>query len=1232
MNLKQLHARKRPALRAIVPFLALVACLSAVPSSEAQDQQRQRSSDLDRANASRVAASAEQVKAVLLQDTGLMVELKRWVAKDATDHGQIVSDDELTDEAIFDRIANDVEFRAIATLLVQHYGYLVPKVNPDSQMGQEQALLLQERVKWITQEESEERAAVRAKQQEALNKATSCAAAGRQSDCENQQRTLPAQGASQLPGGQGMQTGQPLVQPPLNYNSPENPMIPMAPISPFGPTGGALEQTQYLGAGSGLGGNSLTGGLLGAGDMSDSGDLSGGFGALGGLGAFGGLGASGGTDTENSSLLQQLGGGGSGGLFGGASSQMGGLGGDFSGGGFPASNSMLGAAMLGGGGLDYSETAPPAYLQTMSPAYPLGTPVIPYRALRQSAGQQAALQPAMARVANPYNDIPSLYDMYLQASPHPGTLRRFGSDVFENGIRDPQLIPTDLPAGPDYIVGPGDGLAIDTWGGSSRRLYRTVDREGRVSLPEVGPVLVSGKSLGDVQQEVQQAMRTQFRDVSADVTLSRLRTIRIYEVGDVANPGAYDISSLSTPLNALFAAGGPTSRGSLRVVRHYRNNQLIEEVDLYDLLLHGVKGNVERLENGDTILVPPMGPQVTVEGMVRRPAIYELHDEQNLDDVLTLAGGLLPTATLRHVEVQRLIAHDKQTMLSLDIPENGDDQAVNAKLASFKVQDGDRIRIFPIAPYNQNAIYLEGHVLRPGRYSYKDGMRVSDLIGSYKDLLPEPASQYAEIIRLNEPDFHPSVQSFDLADALGNPTVSPALQPMDTVRIFSRFDFENPPVVSVWGDVRTPGTYQTSGSVHIADAVHLAGGLAPDAATSDAQVFRSLSDGRLKIFNVNLADALSGVSSANIVLEPRDRLLIHRSPDAIQPAVVYIQGDVGRPGRYPLTTNMNVADLIAVGGGLKPSADTQSADLTRYEFTASGDAAKLDGQHQTIAIAAAVSGDPSANLPVHNGDVLTIRELPGWSDLGASIMLKGEVKHPGTYGIRPGERLSSVIERAGGFESSAYPYGSVLERTQVRDIESKQQDQMVARFKSEQSNLEQLPESTPEQKQAKEQALQQYRTTLAQLSTNEPVGRVAIRISSNVERWKNTSSDIEVRGGDTLIIPKQPSYVMVTGQVFNPTAVSYRPGKSAKWYLEQSGGPSPLANRKAIFVIRADGSVIGAKEGLWGGDSLGAALRPGDTVVVPEKAVGGGTNFQNLFTAAQVASSVATAAIIAIHY
>ncbi|PYU59075.1 MAG: sugar transporter, partial [Acidobacteria bacterium] len=388
-----------------------------------------------------------------------------------------------------------------------------------------------------------------------------------------------------------------------------------------------------------------------------------------------------------------------------------------------------------------------------------------------------------------------LYDLYVQAASNTRPLERFGLDVFRKGEANPAYLPMDLPVGANYVVGPGDSLSFDLWGGVAQRLLRTVDREGRVSLPEVGPILVSGRSLGDVQQEVQRVLRTQFRDVSADVSLQRLRTVRVYVVGDVASPGAYDVSSLSTPINALFAAGGVTEQGSLRRLEHYRGKQLIEEVDAYDLLLHGIRGDLARLENGDSLLVPPLGAVVKVDGMVRRPALYELHSETTLEDALDLAGGILPAAALRHIEVQRLVAHEKRTMLSVEIGETSDPEAVRAQLRGLRVQDGDEIHIFPIAPYNSASIYLEGHVLRPGRYSYKPEMKLTDLVTSYADLLPEPSTRYAEIIRLSAPDYRPVVETFDLATALEHPDKAPKLEPLDTVQIFGRYDFEPDPEV-----------------------------------------------------------------------------------------------------------------------------------------------------------------------------------------------------------------------------------------------------------------------------------------------------------------------------------------------------------------------------------------------------------------------------------------------------
>jgi protein involved in polysaccharide export with SLBB domain len=412
------------------------------------------------------------------------------------------------------------------------------------------------------------------------------------------------------------------------------------------------------------------------------------------------------------------------------------------------------------------------------------------------------------------------------------------------------------------------------------------------------------------------------------------------------------VSSLSTPLNALFAAGGVTGRGSLRRLEHYRGKQLVEEVDAYDLLLHGIRGEVKRLENGDSLRVPPLGISVTVEGMVRRPAQYELREEKSLGEVLDLAGGILPAAALQHIEVQRLDAHEKKTMLSLEIGETSDKEALRSKFENFKVQDGDEIHIFPIAPYNTGALYIEGHVLRPGRYSYRDGMKLTDLITSYKDLLPEPSERYAEIIRIVAPENRPVVESFNLAAAVGNPESAPKLQPLDTVRIFGRYDFEAAPEFTMLGEVRHPGRYRSSEQAHLRDAIYQAGGETAEAWGETVQLFRAMPDSTTKVFSISLHEALAGDPLNNIRVERGDRILVHRQPERVSPRSVYIRGDVARPGRYPLAANMRVSDLVRSAGEFLRSANSASGDLTHLR----GDKRNAAGANHRIATGKSGSG------------------------------------------------------------------------------------------------------------------------------------------------------------------------------------------------------------------------------------------------------------------------------------
>ncbi len=831
-------------------------------------------------------------------------------------------------------------------------------------------------------------------------------------------------------------------------------------------------------------------------------------------------------------------------------------------------------------------------------------------------------RPGLRHRPNPYADVPSLYDLYAQYSKRSPVLERFGTDIFRNGSGNLDQLPMDLPAGPDYVVGPGDGLTISLSGGISQRLQRVVDREGRVALPEVGGVEVSGRSLGDVQHLVQTVLRGQFRGVDADVSLSRIRTVRVYVVGDVERPGAYDVSSLSTPLNALFTAGGPTSGGSLRILRHYRGQQLIQEVDGYDLLLHGIRGDMQRLQAGDTIEVPPLSTEVTVEGMVRRPAIYELHGEKSLAEVLELAGGVLPSGTLRHVDVERVESHAGRTMLRLDIPETDNDAGVSKALEDFAVQDGDKIKITPILPYADQTVYLDGHVSRPGKFAYRAGMKVTDLVKSYKDLLPEPSTSHAEIIRLSPPDFTPVVLAFNLGDALAGQDQDLVLKPFDTVRIFGRFDFEDPPVITVTGEVRDPGDHLTNGAAHLRDAIYLAGGTTRDALLDDAQVFRKTSDGKLRVISVDLGKALEGEANDNIALEPKDRVFVHRDLSKLDPPTVAVEGEVARPGKYPLGEGMTAADLVRLAGGFKRGAYTQEADLTRYELE---QGSKIVSDHVTVPITAALADQPDADVRLRDGDVLTIQQLSGWKDVGATITVTGEVLHPGTYGIQEGERLSSVIRRAGGFRSDAYPHGSVFERQQIRELEVKNRADLIDRVRGEEADVKTLPEQNAQDVLARQAAIQQFQVTLQKLQKAPPEGRLVLHISSNVQRWANTSSDIQVRAGDTIHVPKRPGVVVVDGAVYNPTGVTFKAGKNAGWYLKQAGGPTQTANKKGIFVIRADGSVVGGAGGLFSGGVESAAMQPGDMVVVPEKVITVSRAWTNTVQTAQILSAVALA-------
>jgi protein involved in polysaccharide export with SLBB domain len=768
---------------------------------------------------------------------------------------------------------------------------------------------------------------------------------------------------------------------------------------------------------------------------------------------------------------------------------------------------------------------------------------------REQDTQASTDEPKVLRQPAPYN-LQSLRDLYTQLPQDDRPLKRFGSELFTRDTststrtRDNAVMsrgesgrdtPLDVPLGPDYIVGPGDTLTITLWGGLTQTFTRVIDRDGRILLPDAGSLDVAGLALSRVQALVEGALQPQFRNAQIAVTVSQLRSVRVYVVGDVLRPGGFDISALATPLSALYAAGGPTAAGSLRILRHYRGQSLVDEIDLYDFLLHGLRGKSAGFESGDTLLVPPVGPQVAISGAIKRPAIYELKPgETSLAAIVENAGGFTAAVSPDHIAIERIAAGHQRETVSVDLSAAHDPAAIHTLLAGFSAQDGDRVRIASIPPYSERLIYLEGHVVRPGRQPFRDGLRLSDVLRNDQDMLPEPAS-HGEIVRLVPPDLHAETIAFDIPDVLvGNTNVD--LHPFDTIRIFGRYQVDAP------------------------------------------------------------------------------RVTIH--------------GEVLRPGSYPLSKDMTAAQLVRMAGGFKSDALVDIADLTSYTINAGN---KVVGNLTAIHIGAAVAGtDPAADIALKRGDILTIHQITGWNDIGESVTIQGQVAYPGSYGFREGERLSSVLRRAGGFRETAYPAGAVLVRESVRELEQKSREELIRQIETG-SAAARLAPNLGGDSAANLQLIQaQQDQVLSHLKSDPPSGRLVVHLSADIDSWSNTDADIELRRGDILTIPKRPGFVLVTGQVYNITALTFAPGKTAAWYLSHAGGTNTTANRKEIFIIRANGSVLGRNSGGWfDSNVLSTKLDPGDVVVVPQKIMGGSLFWKNLLTAAQLASSIAITAVVA---
>ncbi len=508
---------------------------------------------------------------------------------------------------------------------------------------------------------------------------------------------------------------------------------------------------------------------------------------------------------------------------------------------------------------------------------------------------------------------------------------QYGYSFFQGGTPFSPL--TDIPVGPEYVIGSGDRIILTAWGSLEGTYELEVNRNGEIALPKVGTIKLQGVTYGRLPQVLKSNLARVFKDFQLSATLGRTRLIKVYLVGEVVSPGDYSISSLATVINALGAAGGPTKNGSLRNIQIKRGGAVAEGVDLYDFFLKGDKSRDVRLQPGDTIFVPSIGPVAGIAGNVRRPAIYELKDEKTLKELIALANGINPSGYLQRVLITRTVPHEKTVAKDFSL-----DPALGASqddlTAGIVVKDQDYVKIFPIDTTLRGYIRLDGYILRPGDYALRPGMKISELLKK-ENLLPEYAEGSAELVRLIPPDYHPEYLSFSPAKALsGDPLHNLDLWEFDKIRIFSRWELEEVPRVRVYGEVQKPGDYRLMRNMTVRDLLLQAGNPKLTAYLAKADIVRTKSDGvKVTSFPVsfNIGEALKGNSRENILLESLDELYVKRIPNWLEETERYatIKGEVLFPGTYPIFKGERLADLIKRAGGYTDKAYLFGAKFTR---------------------------------------------------------------------------------------------------------------------------------------------------------------------------------------------------------------------------------------------------------------------------------------------------------------
>jgi len=771
-------------------------------------------------------------------------------------------------------------------------------------------------------------------------------------------------------------------------------------------------------------------------------------------------------------------------------------------------------------------------------------------------------------------------------APKVDEVKPFGYDLFAG--EPTSFMPSENAAVPDtYLIGRGDTLNINFYGKESESYEVVVDREGRISIPNLSPVQVAGLTFAEVKELIKAKVEQEVIGIKAFVSVGKLRSIRVLVLGEAYKPGSYSVSSLTTVSHALFVSGGVSDIASLRNIQVKRAGKVVANFDLYDLLINGDSSNDIILKPGDVVFIPSVGSQVAVEGLVKRPAIFELKKGETAAQLLKMAGGLKPQAYAKKAIVERFNNNNMKEVLSIDFSSNQ---------INYTPRDGDRIRFNPVSFQYQNSISLIGAVARPGHYQWHQGKHISDVLTSVRgDLLPQADLGYGLLVREVNVAGDIQVFQFDIAQAIVKAAGHDLeLKANDKLFVFSRYQEKQAEETALANMALTEAQQEQQYKVkqwhqyqqrEFEKYIGVSGSSA--GLKSKENRTKSIAD----IAKHNLTDDEElletkdyAVFSRFNLLKPIISKLKQQATVTMAMQLVEINGHVTYPGVYPLTVNGEVNDLIAAAGGLLESAYTEQAEITRVM---DGDASKV--KHIKFNLQAAMLGSNGENIALRSKDSINIFSIPNWQE-NVKVELKGEVKFPGVYTIRRGETLSNLLERAGGFSEFAAPNAAIFTREAIR----KQEQQQLAKL-SEDLRRDIASKSFENSVSSNSLSYDEMNKLLNDLASVEAVGRLVIDLPLIVEDKQR----LVLQNGDALYVPSKRDSISVIGEVNYATSHLFQQGITVDDYIDLSGGLKERAADERIYIIKANGSVKIPSTGSWFAVNDTNILEAGDTIVVP---------------------------------